>query len=229
MAPDAAHLNVDLHRKPAQLFSHDLERLLSRGMSVRHLALHFDLLIHTQASGETMRLSAIRVVGHRLHYQPVVVFACIRAVTFILPPHYRGLPYGGTVPYTIMRRSAVFCGAGLLALGGIGAAYAVADRGDAPHSQAAAMVHGDGQVTVSRGIESVTEPTDGVFCIKVSDKSIKAEDSIPVATKVAGHHAGTLMVFRGSKECGTADDTFKVETYDPNGKNYGAAFDWVLP
>lgn len=135
------------------------------------------------------------------------------------------------MPHTPLRRSAAVVGSGLLALGAAaGVAYAVTDTADAPHSQAAVMVQNDGSVVRSRGIESVTQPTAGVFCIKVTDKNIKSSESIPVATLRGGAWDSFIRVGYSTATCGNAEDTFSVLTGRPSPFSYvGASFDWVLP
>ncbi|MGW8768905.1 hypothetical protein ACWGN5_41275 [Streptomyces sp. NPDC055815] len=129
-----------------------------------------------------------------------------------------------------LRKSVVLGGAGLIAAtAAAGIAYAVADNAYAPHSQAAVSVAPDGTILKAYGIESVTRPTVGEYCIKVKDAEVKKAESIPVATLTGGWSDHYIRVEWGTP-CGSDDDVFSVTTRRTTGNaSTDAPFHWVLP
>lgn len=86
----------------------------------------------------------------------------------------------------------------------------------APYAQASALVGADGSVFQAKGIQSVTKPQTGVYCIKFTDPRLDPQKLTPVATLGATGStpwdAQVLIRTDPSTQCGNATDTVTVYT-----------------
>ncbi len=57
-----------------------------------------------------------------------------------------------------------------------------AAKAKAPYAQAAAEVNANGSVNRSKGIESVTKPAVGQYCVELEDKDLDITKLVPTAT-----------------------------------------------
>ncbi|MFF1561747.1 hypothetical protein [Streptomyces sp. NPDC058279] len=115
--------------------------------------------------------------------------------------------------------SLVWAGAALsLVLGGtwVGVAVAAppgAAKVKAPYAQAAAVVNADGSVNRSKGIEAVTHPKTGHYCVELEDKDLDIRNLVPSATlQYTSFEYGVRISMWPHPECGTRADTFLVIT-----------------
>ncbi|MET9596186.1 hypothetical protein ACFVZ8_17505 [Streptomyces sp. NPDC059558] len=122
---------------------------------------------------------------------------------------------------------------GLLA-GGTWAGTAVAAppgsaKVTAPYAQAAAVVNANGSVNRSKGIEAVTKPAAGHYCVELEDKDLDIRKLVPNATlQYISFEYDIRISMWPHPSCGTRTDTFLVITGKP-GVYEDASFSIVVP
>ncbi|MCX5014949.1 hypothetical protein OG765_28810 [Streptomyces sp. NBC_00555] len=122
---------------------------------------------------------------------------------------------------------------GLLA-GGTWAGTAVAAppgsaKVTAPYAQAAAVVNANGSVNRSKGIEAVTKPAAGHYCVELEDKDLDIRKLVPTATlQYISFEYDVRISMWPHPSCGTRTDTFLVITGKP-GVYEDASFSIVIP
>nr|WSX53993.1 hypothetical protein OG409_36795 [Streptomyces sp. NBC_00974] len=122
---------------------------------------------------------------------------------------------------------------GLLA-GGTWAGTAVAAppgsaKVTAPYAQAAAVVNSNGSVNRSKGIEAVTKPATGHYCVELEDKDLDIRKLVPNATlQYNSFEYDVRISMWPHPSCGTRTDTFLVITGKP-GVYEDASFSIVVP
>ncbi len=89
-----------------------------------------------------------------------------------------------------------------------GVAYAVADNVSAPYAQAAVRVNADGTIARAKGIDKVTKPEAGTYCVKFSNTGLKFNDTIITSTSHTYGH-WPLVVPAGAV-CGNNANTVRV-------------------
>ncbi|MFD9357242.1 hypothetical protein [Streptomyces sp. NPDC060031] len=120
-------------------------------------------------------------------------------------------------------RTALWTGATLsLVAGGVfaGVAMAAAPPGaakaNAPYAQAAAVLNADGSVNRSKGIERVTKPAEGQYCIELEDKSLDINKLVANATLQKYSFDYDVQISNWPHPtCGTRSDTYLVVTGKP--------------
>lgn len=120
-----------------------------------------------------------------------------------------------------------------LLAGGTCAAVAAAPPGSAkvtaPYAQAAAVVNANGSVNRSKGIEAVTKPAEGHYCVELEDKDLDIRKLVPSATlQYVSFDYDVRISMWPHPSCGTRADTFLVITGKP-GVYADAAFSLVVP
>ena len=99
----------------------------------------------------------------------------------------------------------------------------------APYAQAAVVVNANGSVNRSKGIEAVTKPAVGHYCVELEDKDLDIRKLVPSATlQYVSFDYGVRVSMWPHPSCGTRSDTFLVITGTP-GVLADASFSLVVP
>ncbi|WP_159396421.1 hypothetical protein [Streptomyces sp. Sge12] len=99
----------------------------------------------------------------------------------------------------------------------------------APYAQAAAVVNANGSVNRSKGIEAVTKPAAGHYCVELEDKDLDIRKLVPNATlQYISFEYDIRISMWPHPSCGTRTDTFLVITGKP-GVYEDASFSIVVP
>ncbi|KOG54649.1 hypothetical protein ADK75_13515 [Streptomyces virginiae] len=139
------------------------------------------------------------------------------------------------MPMSKKTRAAVWTSVALgLLAGGTWAGTAVAAppgsaKVTAPYAQAAAVVNANGSVNRSKGIEAVTKPAAGHYCVELEDKDLDIRKLVPNATlQYISFEYDIRISMWPHPSCGTRTDTFLVITGKP-GVYEDASFSIVVP
>ncbi|ARE78366.1 hypothetical protein B6R96_34160 [Streptomyces sp. Sge12] len=139
------------------------------------------------------------------------------------------------MPMSKKTRAAVWTSVALgLIAGGTWAGTAVAAppgsaKVTAPYAQAAAVVNANGSVNRSKGIEAVTKPAAGHYCVELEDKDLDIRKLVPNATlQYISFEYDIRISMWPHPSCGTRTDTFLVITGKP-GVYEDASFSIVVP
>lgn len=104
-----------------------------------------------------------------------------------------------------------------------GVAYAVTDTVFAPYAQAAVTVAANGTILKAKGIDSVTRPSAGNYCVKVSDPDLTASNSIH-STASHTYRVDVVSYVSPQSTCGSDPKSIRVIMVDQNGTIVNAAF-----
>jgi hypothetical protein len=95
----------------------------------------------------------------------------------------------------------------------------------APYARAAAYV--SGTLKHGKNIVSVSNPSTGVYCVKVSNK-IDLSNAVASATGVYDRRMVTVLLLPSS-DCGNAANTARVLVFDGNGNKTNGTFMLFIP
>jgi hypothetical protein len=113
--------------------------------------------------------------------------------------------------------------------GGIAFATGPGSRADAPHAQAAAWVNADGTVSYSRGIDQVSHPETGRYCVTLSDADIGIQNINALIHAPGGSSITFTRNTPPRNLCNSAANTILVNTADKDGEFQNYSFDFVTP
>ncbi|MFE7113229.1 hypothetical protein ACFU98_27990 [Streptomyces sp. NPDC057575] len=103
-----------------------------------------------------------------------------------------------------------------------------AAKATAPYAQAAAVVEANGSADRSKGIEQVTKPSTGHYCVQLED-NLDIRKLVPTATlQYRAFDYGVRIAMYPNGTCGNRSDTFLVITGTP-GTYADAGFSIVVP
>lgn len=108
-----------------------------------------------------------------------------------------------------------------------GVAYAAPDTMDAPYAQAAARINANGSILASKGIDTVTRPQAGTYCVTFT-KNLDLPHSAPQATVVGDYGTVTLRMDANSL-CNNQENTLTVLTRNTNSVRDNIAFTLAIP
>ncbi|MEU4834782.1 hypothetical protein [Streptosporangium sp. NPDC023615] len=109
-----------------------------------------------------------------------------------------------------------------------GTGAAVPIKVTAPYAQAAAVVNADGSLNRAKGINAVTKPGVGQYCVELEDKDLDITKLVPSATlQYTSFEYGIRISMWPHPACGTQKNTFHVITGMPN-KWEDRAFSFVV-
>ncbi|MCX5141878.1 hypothetical protein [Streptomyces sp. NBC_00338] len=107
-----------------------------------------------------------------------------------------------------VRMSMLIAGGAVVLGATAGVAYAVADNVNAPYAQAAVRVQADGAIARAKGIDSVTKPAAGTYCVKFTNPGFRFNDVIITSTShTFGHWP---LVAPAGNQCGNDANTVRV-------------------
>ncbi|MFE9139420.1 hypothetical protein [Streptomyces sp. NPDC007355] len=118
--------------------------------------------------------------------------------------------------------------AAALAVGFSSSAQAVPDTMDAPYAQAAARIHADGTIRASKGIDTVTHPRTGVYCVSFT-KNLNLPQTAPQATVESDDFGVITVITTPYGWCNNEQGTLSLLIRGQDGARKDLPFTLAIP
>jgi hypothetical protein len=118
--------------------------------------------------------------------------------------------------------------AAALAVGVSGSANAVPDTMNAPYAQAAARINTNGAIQASKGIDTVTHPQVGTYCVSFT-KTLNLAQTAPQATVESADFGVISVITRPHGWCGSEQGTLTVIIRGQDGLRKDLPFTLAIP